>query len=320
MNDFGQTLTARSHYFEVNMDKKSFGLSMEKGDLLPTILIMPTLLIVLCFTIVPMFYGIYVSLHEYRLGGGLSSENFVGLSNYVNAFKDSTTKKAIVNTVIFAVGCVAGDLVFGTIISVLLYRLKEGVQHILRPFMIMPLLVAPIVTSLMWTSLLDVNGVIYWALGKIGITYAQFKGVSGTSTALFCCITAHWWTNIPFVVIVLSAGLLCISEDLYEAAYCDGVGLMKTFWYITLPLLKSVYMTIILISGVDTIKSMDVVFGLTKGGPNNSSMTLNLYSYLQAFESGNMSYAMTLSVLTLILALACFGIPFVRYNNNKCNS
>ena len=82
-------------------------------------------------------------------------------------------------------------------------------------------------------------------------------------------------------------------------------------------LLRSVYITIFLISGVDTIKSMDIIYSLTKGGPNNATMTLNLYAYLQAFDYVDTSYSMTLAIVTMIVAMACCGIPYIRYMNKK---
>ena len=290
---------------------------LEKGDLLPVLLLMPALIFVFCIIIVPLFYGFFVSLFDYKLGEELTMDKFVGLQNYIRAFSDKIVWKAALNTILFAAGCVVGDLLFGTIVAILLYRLSRRVAKILRPIAIMPLLIAPVVCSLMWACLFNANGVIYWLLDLIGVSYAQFPGVTGTHTALLCCIIVHWWQSVPFVIIVLTAGLLSIPEDLYEAAYCDGTNLFQTIWHITLPLLKGVYITVFLISGVDTIKSLDIIYALTRGGPNNASMTLNLYAYLQAFNYVDMSYSMALAIITMIVAMVCCGIPYVRYTNKR---
>ena len=137
--------------------KRSLSHRLEKGDLLPALLILPALLLVFCIIIIPMCYGLIVSLFDYNLGDTLSAENFVGLGNYIRAFQDRTVWKALLNTLLFAVGCIAGDLFFGTVIAILLYRLRESVSRILRPFVIMPLLVAPVVASLMWSYFFDAN-------------------------------------------------------------------------------------------------------------------------------------------------------------------
>ena len=114
---------------------------------------------------------------------------------------------------------------------------------------------------------------------------------------------------------VLDALHVCACNR--NCRYCDGSNLFQTLWYVTLPLLRSVYITIFLISGVDTIKSMDIIYSLTKGGPNNATMTLNLYAYLQAFDYVDTSYSMTLAIVTMIVAMACCGIPYIRYMNKK---
>jgi len=156
----------------------------------------------------------------------------------------------------------------------------------------MPLLVSPVVVGLTWRYLYDPKGLIYWFLGLFGLGVENFPGVMSSSTALLSTVITQWWQVTPFVIIVLTAGLLAIPEELYEAAKIDGAGPFNTFFRITLPQLANVYMVIMLISGVDTFKVFDIIYSLTGGGPNNSSMTM---------------------ALTFIL----FGIPFIRYNHNK---
>jgi len=119
---------------------------------------------------------------------------------------------------------------------------------------------------------------------------------------------------VPFVVIVLTAGLVSIPTELYEAAYMDGANGFKIFWRITFPLLADVYMVILLISGVDTIKVFDIIYSLTGGGPNNSTVSISMYAFNQAFMQTHLSYAMALSVVAMVITFAVFGVPFVRRN------
>jgi multiple sugar transport system permease protein len=144
-------------------------------------------------------------------------------------------------------------------------------------------------------------------------------GVTAASTAMLSVIIAHWWQVTPFVVIVLTAGLLSIPEEYYEAAKIDGAGEFSTFFRITLPQLRSVYMVIMLISGVDTVKVFDIIYSLTGGGPNNSSISLSIYAYSQGFEQSNLSYSMAISFMTMLITFIIFGIPFVRHNLGKGN-
>ena len=297
--------------------KPKVKLSLEKGDLLPTLLMLPAVLTILGIMIIPLCYGLIVSFCDVGFGNFDFKENFVGIKNYFQFFQDATAKKAVVNTLLFAVGATAGDLFFGTLGAVLLLKIRERFGRILRPILTIPLLVSPIIVGLIWRYIYDVKGILYWILGFFRIGINEFPGVTGASTALFCTMVAHWWQVVPFVIIVMTAGLLSIPLEYYEAAYVDGAGEYKSFWNISFPLLKDVYMVVLLISGVDTLKVFDIIYSLTGGGPNNSTVSMSIYAYNQAFEQSNLSYAMALSFIAMIVTFLVFGIPFVRHNLGK---
>lgn len=296
---------------------KNFRWSLEKGDLLPTLLMMPALLMILFVMILPLGYGLLLSFSDVGFGKLDFSENFIGLSNYLKFFRDSTAKKAVVNTLVFSLGATAGDLFWGTLGAVLLLKIGGRLSKILRPIMTMPLLVSPIIVGLIWRYIYDVKGILYWFLELFGVGIQDFPGVTSAKTALLCTIVAHWWQVVPFVIIVMTAGLLAIPEEYYEAAYVDGAGFLKSFFTISLPLLKDVYMVVLLISGVDTLKVFDIIYSLTGGGPNNSCVSMSIYAYSQAFEQSNISYAMALSFIAMIITFVVFGIPFIRNNRRK---
>jgi multiple sugar transport system permease protein len=187
----------------------------------------------------------------------------------------------------------------------------------MRPLITMPLLISPIVVGLIWRYILDPQGILYWFLGLFGLTIEHFPGVTSASTALISTIVAHSWQVVPFVVIVLTAGLVSIPDELYEAAHIDGASESAVFWRITLPLLQDVYMVILLISGVDTLKIFDIIYSLTGGGPNNSTQSISMYAFNQGFMQTNMSYAMALSTVAMIVTFVIFGIPFIRRNRAR---
>jgi len=306
-------LTKKAGY-EMNREIKNRPLSLEKGDLLPFLLILPTLLIVLIVMIIPLFYGILISLFRYDIGQTITASDFVGLGNYLRLFKDGIMLKSLTNTVIFAIGATAGDLIIGTLIAVLLLKITPKVRGLLRTFYIAPLLISPIVGGLIWRYMYDPSsGFLYWILSLFGLGIEQFPGVTATSTALLSVIIAHFWRVVPFVIIVVTAGLVSIPNELYEAAYIDGAGEIRTFFSISLPLLVKVYMVIIIISGVDTIKVFDIIYSLTQGGPANSTMSLSIYAYKNAFEMYQMGYAMAIAVFIMFVAFIIFGIPFIRF-------
>ena len=299
--------------------QKTFELSLERGDLLPLLLMLPVLLVILSVMVVPLFYGFILSFFNSRFGVSDYGESFLGLGNYFRFFRDQTARKAILNTLIFSFGAITGDFVLGTICAVFLVKIPRALSSILRPIVTIPLLVSPVVIGLIWRYIYDPQGILYWFLGLFGLGISHFPGVTAASTALVSVIFAQWWQVTPFVIIVLTAGLLSIPEEYYEAAKIDGAGSFSIFWKITFPQLRNVYMVIMLISGVDTLKIFDLIYSLTRGGPNNSSISLSVYAYSQAFEQLNLSYSMAISFMTMIITFMVFGIPFVRHNLGKGN-
>ena len=301
------------------MKQKTFEWSLERGDLLPLLMMLPTLLVIIFIMVVPLAYGLFLSFFSLGFGGETTVDSFVGLANYAQFFRDPVALKVTLNTMLFSFGAIAGDLLLGTLISLLLVNLKRFASSLIRPIVTMPLLVSPVVVGLIWRYIYDPKGILYWFLGKFGIGIEQFPGVTSASTALLSTMIAHWWQVTPFVIIVLTAGLLSIPEEFYEAAKIDGAGPCRTFFQITLPQLTNVYVVILLVSGVDTIKIFDIIYALTGGGPNNSSLSLSIYAYSQAFEQSNLSYSIAISILTMVLTFCIFGIPFIRHNLGKGN-
>lgn len=304
--DKKRTLKERNYYW-----------NLEKGDLLPLLLLLPATCIVVFVLIIPIGYGLFISLFEYDMGGSFNlKESFVGLANYIRMGTDKALTTAVTNTLVFTVGAIAGDLVFATIVALVLHHISVRMSKIMRPLVTMSLLVSPIVVGLVWRYMYDPQyGLVYYFLKFFGIGIAEFPGTSGKSTALFSCMVAYWWQAVPFVVIVLSAGLLAIPSDLYEAAHIDGAGPIRTFFSITLPHLSNMYMVVLLISGVDAIKIFDIIYSLTQGGPNNATISISMLAFKYAFNQYEIGYSMSISILTMAITFLLFGYVFMKFNN-----
>ena len=296
---------------------RTFYWSLEKGDLLPALLMVPAIALVGFAMVVPLVYGTFLTFFDYRFGTFNPVDSFVGLANYIRFFSDKTALQSVANTLAFSAGAIAGDFIIGTAIALLLHSLVHWASRWLRPIVTMPLLVSPIIVGLTWRYIYDPQGLLYWLLDTVGIPFEAFPGVTSASTALISIVIAHWWQVVPFVVIVLTAGLVAIPEELYEAAHVEGAGPVTVFRRITLPLLRDVYLVILLISGVDTIKIFDLIFALTSGGPNNSTVSLSIYAYNQGFGNGELSYAMTISIMAMLITFLVFGLPFIRQNARR---
>lgn len=297
--------------------KRSDSFSLEKGEFLPVLLLMPTLFIVVVVMIIPLIYGVVISLFNYNVGAGLSRDTFAGISNYLRMFHDPVFWKSMKNTLVFSILAITGDFVLGTLTAVLLLQLRDRTGRFLRAVFTMPLLISPIIVGLIWRYVYDpASGILYWILGHFGITVNEFPGITSVSTAMISVVIAHWWQITPFVLIVVTAGLVSIDSSLYEAAEIDGAGGIRKFFSISLPLLKRVYMVIMIISGVDTFKVFDIIFALTQGGPANATVSVSIYAYKTAFETYEMGYAMAMSIFAMLVSLVIFGFPFMRFQKN----
>ncbi|MDR1288662.1 MAG: sugar ABC transporter permease [Treponema sp.] len=300
------------------MRLKEINLTLEKGNLLSFIYVLPALLIVLFVQVIPIFYGIFISFFNYDLSRLNITRDFTGLDNYARMIGDSSVWRALFNVIAFTVMAIGGDVLIGTAVSLVLHSISFGVSRILRPIITVPLLVSPIIVGLVWRYMLDpLSGIVYWFLGFFGIDSTIFPGIAGASTALLCVAMAHWWQVAPFVIIVVSAGLVSIPVEYYEAGRIDGANFIQMFFKVTLPHLRNIYMVVMVTAGVDTLKVYDIVFSMTGGGPFDSTLSLTMYAFRRAFVRPEMGYAMAISCLSMAVSFLIFGIAFSRYNQRE---
>ena len=291
---------------------------LENGELLPLLMIFPALVVVAFVQVIPIGYGLFISLLNYNFGQIDLSKDFVGLANYFRMVKDPLVWRGIRVALTFTVMAISGDMLFGTIIALALHHMNFTLSKILRPLVTIPLLISPIIIGLIWRYMLDpLSGFFYWVISLVGLGIEHFPGLTSPSTALLCVAMAHWWQVSPFVIIVISAGLASIPSEYYEAARIDGARFFQTFFRITLPHLSHLYMVLIIIAGVDTIKVFDIIVSLTMGGPNNATLSITYYAFRKAFIIPEMGYAMAISVFSMVISFLVFGIPFSRFNQKK---
>lgn len=276
---------------------------------LALLLLAPAVATVFLVMIVPLGFALYASLFDYKLGQE-DRMVFVFLGNYAKFFTDPVALHALVNTIVFSVLSLSLGLFIGVGISVLLKGVSERSANIMRGIFAMPILISPIIVSLIWRYMYDPTyGLLYYLLSLVHLQ--NFGGLTNTLTALVCVVVADVWHTTPFIILVASAGLTVIPEDLYEAARVDGATPFQTLTRITIPLLTKVLVVITLIRGSDAFRTFDLVYGLTGGGPADATNTISLYAYKQAFENNEMGFGMAVSIVTLICLLALFG-PLLR--------
>lgn len=247
-----------------------------------------------------------MSLFDYKIGSETSA-TFIFFKNYVRFLQDPLAIKSLGITLTFTGVALSLELLVGVGMAVLLRSIPERWARILSALYAMPLLVSPIIVGLIWRYLYDPTfGVVYYVLSWFGLD-SVFGGLEKPGWALFSIAIADVWQTTPFVLIVASAGLANIPKELYEAASIDGANAWHSLRQITLPLLRKVLLVVIIIRGTDAFRVFDIIYALTGGGPGNSTLSLSIFAFQKGFDQYEMGYAMTISIITMVVLVAVFA-------------
>jgi len=267
---------------------------------LPYLLTLPAL-IALIGILYPFVLGVYYTFTNYTLTEP-GNIRLVGLANYIEIFGNIVFWKAFGLTFVFAASVVTIELVLGLGVALLLKDAFPGVR-ILRSFLIIPMMIPPIVSALMWkVILLPTNqGVLNHILGLVGIRPIAWLGDS--ATALVSLILIDVWIYSPFAVLIFMAGLQSMPKEPYEAAQVDGASGWFIFRKLTLPLLTPSIVLVTLFRLIDSLKVFDIIYATTKGGPAGATTTLHIQSYFEAIRWFRMGRGM---VYLFVLWFLCF--------------
>ena len=278
-------------------------------------LIVPAALVVFIAMIVPLGYAVVMSFFSYKVGAEASA-SFVFLDNYLMFFTDRLGLISLLNTVVFSVSALALELVIGTVMAVILMTIPKPLASFFRTVYTIPLLISPIIISLIWSQMYDPSyGIVYYLLELVGLD-RMFGGLTQPNWALFSIVLVDVWQTTPFVLLVVTSGLASIPSDIYEAAEIDGSGPLRTLFQITLPLITRVLIVITIIRGMDAFRVFDIIFGLTKGGPADSTLSLSMYAFRQGFDYYATGYAITISLIMMAM-LALVFTPLMGFFNSE---
>lgn len=244
----------------------------------------------------------------------LRKETWVGLANYIELLRAPLFWQVLWQTALFTVGSVVMHLVIGLGLALLLHaKINVQIRNFLRGLLIIPWLFAPTVAGMIWVLMLAPFGVVNGFLTTIGALdpNATINWLGSPGTALLSVTAMNIWRAFPFFMVMLLAGLQAIPEDVYEAAEIDGTTPLQKFWYITIPALRSVILTVVLLDSIWTFRAFDPVYVMTGGGPVNSSQVLPTLIYFDAFQRLKFGYASAEAVV-MFLILFGFSVVYVR--------
>jgi ABC-type sugar transport system permease subunit len=274
---------------------------MHRNRLNGYLFILPALLIFALFLIYPLLYTIYLSLTEWA-GFDLAKITFVGFRNFKLILPDWIFWKALRNTMIFVFGTTVFLNLFGLALALFLNN-ELKITRLVRTLIFIPVLLSPIIVGVMWSRIFDPFGALNQILDKMGIISTPVFWLGDRRIALWSIVGATVWHWVGYDMILYLTGLQQIPVELYEAAKIDGANNWHLFRHITLPLLKGIATMVILLNLIGGVRIFDIVYVMTRGGPNHNTEVLATHLYTVAFWFNKMGYASVIAVIILAISL-----------------
>lgn len=265
------------------------------------LLILPSLLLLGIIVIFPIVYVVVLSMTVEANGINI----WAGLKNYKNIlFEDSKFWGYLLNSIKYMAYGVGSAFIVGLFVAMSLNTIKH-LKGLARTVSLLAWAVPPVIASLMWKWVLnDTNGALNFIFMNLGILKHPIAWLAMPNLTMFVLTQVHAWTTIPFIMVILLAGLQTIPMELYEVADIDGAGSVQKFRAITIPMLMPAIQSSVMLSTIFAFRTFDIVFTLTRGGPGELTEMLVTYVYNTAFVFGRLGYAAALSVIMVFISMA----------------
>jgi multiple sugar transport system permease protein len=257
----------------------------------------------------PLVYSLNLSFRQYSLVIPRRTGQWAGLDNYRKMLHDADFGATLVTTLIFVVAAVTLETVLGTCLGILLDQLSR-MQRAVTSVLLLPMIVTPLVVGLMFNFAFNAQfGYVTWVLEMLGLGTEQGLLNSGP-TALAVLIAVDAWEWLPFIALMVMAGLRALPASPFEAASIDGASSWQTYRYVMLPMLKPVLVVAVLFRATEAVREFDKVFVLTGGGPGSSTTVNDLYQYRVSFINWDLSYGAALGMTTFVAVLAICSVVY----------
>ncbi|MFG1621006.1 carbohydrate ABC transporter permease [Kribbella sp. NPDC049227] len=281
-------------------------------DLTKLLFVLPAAVAMIALFGYPVVKNLMMSLQDYGLRTFFTGDApWVGLKNYSTVVTDNLFSDAMLNTALFTVGSIAFQFVIGLALALFFHR-RFPLSGVLRSLLLLPWLLPLIVSSATWRSILEQDsGILNRTLSWLHLINEPVPWLNSPSVALIAVIGVNIWIGIPFNVTLLYSGLAEIPDELYEAGQLDGATGWRAFRYITWPNLRAVASVLLMLGVVYTIKVLDIILGLTGGGPANATQTLATQSYERSFIDFKFGEGAALSNILIAISFL-FAIFYLR--------
>jgi multiple sugar transport system permease protein len=271
----------------------------------------PAFLVVGLIIVYPVIYTGWMSLQEW-FASSLTLPKYIGAANYQKILTaDPRFREAFFRTLWFTLVAVSFETALGVTMAVIFNREFWG-KGLVRTLSILPMMATPTAISLVFVMMYHPTlGVLNYLVTRLGLPL--FTWTYSSKTALYAIALVDVWEWTPLIMLIAMAGLASLPKEPYESAKIDGASAFQCFYLITLPLLRPTLVVAILFRAIDALKTFDIIFVMTQGGPANASETINILLFNQAFSYFNMGYASSMAVaLFAIIMGICLILMKVR--------
>lgn len=275
--------------------------------------LLPAVVYLALLTLFPFVYNVILSTTRTNLARP-GQTGFVGLGNYVELFTDRLFQIAIGQTFLVAAGSIGLELLVGFLVARLFFSVADmPASTVLRTIYILPMMLTPVVSGLLWSYILNPTlGIANYLLESVGLP--AWSWFSSGDSALITLIAVNSWQWGPFLMLLMLAGLMGVPKEQYEAAAIDGARWWHVVRWIELPAIRDVLLIGLILRLIENFRLFDVVYAATKGGPGTSTEVVSMYAFRQIFQFFNIGYGAAVSVVILFIGvlLTTFAVRLLR--------
>ncbi len=272
--------------------------------------LMPAAVIYFCIIVIPAFYSLYLSFFKWN---GVSPKIFVGIQNYINVItKDQVFKIALRNNIVWILLVMIFTVTIALCLAMLINRSFRG-RVFFRGIFYSSYILSGIVVAIIWRWMYHPQlGLINGILRTLGMPGLAKAWLADPKIAFFAVYVAALWQGVGAPMILFLAGLQTIPKELQDAAYIDGATKLRSFFSIIIPMLKETFVIVFATQIISAMKVFDIIYGMTGGGPAQSTQTMATWMVLQTFSFSNIgigttiSWIMTISLMIVIIPFALF--------------
>jgi multiple sugar transport system permease protein len=274
--------------------------AIRKENLFKYAMLTPAVVTIGILMFIPLTVVIWLSFHNWSLSS-LTPPEFVGLQNFIDLFKDVRFINSLNVTFWFTLISLIIEVCLGVGFALALNNNFKG-QGFLRTLLLIPMLATPVAIAQIWKNLFDPTiGLLNYLLGFIGL--GPYSWVYDSGSVMFALIMVDVWKWTPLITLIVLGGLSNLPAEPFESARVDGAKPLQIFVYITLPLVRPIVIIAAMFRLIDLLKSFDMIYVLSGGGPGSSSEVIYLYIYQQAFSFFNVGYSSAMIIVLFIIIL-----------------